>query len=76
MSHLCREHSREILNQDTVEEAKQRQKITRMCLASPVPSLSGAGHLNSMSAPNVSCQRQCEYDYTLISRSHTQNGEA
>lgn len=46
-------------------------KIIRMCLASAAPSPHRAGHLNSASAPTVSCQRQCEYDYTSISRSHT-----
>lgn len=38
-----------------------------------VPFLCRAGHLNSTSAPNVSGKRGCENEYTLISRSHTQN---
>lgn len=40
-----------------------------------VPFFCRAGHLNSTSAPNVSHKRGCEYDYTLISRSLTQNTE-
>lgn len=40
-----------------------------------VPFLCRAGHLNSTSAPNISRKRRCENEYTLISRSHSQNTE-